>query len=147
MHARLADQAHVLLQGWVDQARARSLLARSTVGLAPYRSIPNFELNICNKVHDYLHAGLPVVSPLQGDVRKLLEERGVGRTHAPGDADGLLDAMASLANPAFRAEAGDRASATHRERFDAADAYRRLAEHMESMGRAADGAARGAVHD
>lgn len=79
---RLRDHAalhsNIVMPGWIDRAMINVLLARSTVGLAPYRSIPNFELNICNKVYDYMHSGVPIISPLQGDVRQLLEREQIG---------------------------------------------------------------------
>lgn len=124
---------NVLLPGWIDRARIDSILRRSTIGLAPYKSIQNFELNICNKVYDYLEAGLPVVSPLRGDVQLLLRREGVGRSYAPGDSAGLLEAMDSILPEGQRGSMAILAARAYRDRFEAAAVYRRLAEHLETM--------------
>lgn len=127
------DATNILFPGWIDRPRIDSLLRRATVGLAPYRSIPNFELNICNKVYDYLEAGLPVVSPLRGDLSELLAREGVGRSHEPGDADGLVAAMASVLPAGTRAAMGAAAARLHGARFEAGLAYTRLAERLEAL--------------
>lgn len=124
---------NILFPGWIDRPRIDSLLRRATVGLAPYRSIPNFELNICNKVYDYLEAGLPVVSPLRGDLSELLAREGVGRSHAPGDANALISAMETILPAEARAAMGAAAARLHGTRFEAGLAYARLAERLETL--------------
>jgi glycosyltransferase involved in cell wall biosynthesis len=124
---------NVVFPGWIDRPKIQALLSRSTVGLAPYRSIPNFELNICNKVYDYLEAGLPVVSPLRGDLLELLAREGVGRSHAPGDANALISAMETVLPAEARAAMGAAAARLHGTRFEAGLAYARLAERLETL--------------
>jgi len=147
---READHAtNILFPGWIDRAKIDSLLQRATVGLAPYRSIPNFELNICNKVYDYLEAGLPVVSPLRGELAALLAREGVGRSHEPGNASGLVAAMDSVLPTRTRAEMGAAASRLHGARFEAGLAYARLVERLEAMAgtHGPDGPAQGSPRD
>ncbi len=110
---------NVVFPGWIDQPKIQALLSRSTVGLAPYRSIPNFELNICNKVYDYLHSGLPAVSSLQGDVKELLDREGVVHSHLPGDPASLLAAMDALERPEARSAASGAAERPYEGRFEA----------------------------
>ena len=49
----------------------------SIASLAPYKNIENFTLNIPNKIVDSLLLGLPILSPLQGEVAKLIKENEV----------------------------------------------------------------------
>ena len=126
---------NVVFPGWIDRPKIQALLSRSTVGLAPYRSIPNFELNICNKVYDYLQSGLPVVSPLQGDVKELLDRERVGCSHLPGDPESLLAAMDALEAPEARSAAAGAAERLYAGRFEAKGVYDGFVDHLEAMHR------------
>jgi glycosyltransferase involved in cell wall biosynthesis len=129
-----AGHPNITLPGWIDRAKLESLLRRSTVGLAPYRSIPNFELNVCNKVYDYLHSGLPVLSPLGGDVRQLLLTDGVGLCYRAGDPESLLDALDDARRSEWHESASKAARAVYRARYDPEVVYAQLAAHLERVG-------------
>ena len=70
---------NVVRPGWIDSDRMSWLLRRTTVGLAPYRSQPDFEANYPNKIVEYLAWGLPVVTTLhRGVTADLLTTHGCG---------------------------------------------------------------------
>ena len=70
---------NVVRPGWIDSDRMSWLLRRTTVGLAPYRSQPDFEANYPNKIVEYLARGLPVVTTLhRGVTADLLTTHGCG---------------------------------------------------------------------
>jgi len=125
--------SNIIMPGWIDRAMINVLLARSTVGLAPYRSIPNFELNVCNKVYDYMHSGVPIISPLQGDVRQLLEREQIGFSYKAGSASGLLEAMERATSEGVRNQIRETAMSLYNERFNATKSYGRLVDHLEQI--------------
>ena len=48
------------------------------IAIAPYKNIKNFKDNIPNKILDYLSYSLPILSPLTGEVKKILNKNKVG---------------------------------------------------------------------
>ncbi|MFH0960560.1 MAG: glycosyltransferase family 4 protein [Pseudomonadota bacterium] len=60
------DLNNVVLPGFVGHPEIWTLMRMASVGLAPYKSTTNFTGNIPNKVGEYLSAGLPIISSLQG---------------------------------------------------------------------------------
>ena len=133
MRGHIPLLSNIIMPGWIDRAMIDFLLTRSTVGLAPYRSIPNFELNICNKVYDYMHGGVPIVSPLQGDVRQLLEREQIGFSYKASSASGLLEAMECAASEGVRNRIRETAMSLYNERFNATKSYGRLVDHLEHI--------------
>jgi glycosyltransferase involved in cell wall biosynthesis len=78
----LKDQSKLLsnlvLTGYVDRNKIKAIANRSLVGIAPYNNIKNFKDNIPNKIIDYLSLGLPIISPLEGEVNHLITNHKVG---------------------------------------------------------------------
>lgn len=124
------DLPNVLLPGRITLPAIRSLFGRSTVGLAPFNQIANYESNIPNKIHDYLAAGLPVITPLGGPTRALLSEFGLNVRYDPHSPRSFGDSLDSFA--AFRPDRL-RLSVMHKSRFDGATMLNRLVDHLEGL--------------
>ena len=125
---------NVLFPGWVGEAEMWTLLRRSSAGLAPYRSTPSFEINLPSKPVEYLSAGLPVLTSLDGDLRKLLEERGCGVYYPDGDGEALALKLRDLIqNPDRREILSRNARALYRERFVAENVYGEMVRYLEEM--------------
>ena len=133
LRGHIARNSNIIMPGWIDRAMINALLVRSTVGLAPYRSIPNFELNICNKVYDYMHCGIPIVSPLQGDVRQLLDREQIGFSYKAGSPSGLLEAMERATPEGVQKRISATAISLYNERFNATKSYGLLVDHLEHI--------------
>ena len=69
---------NVFFPGWIDKPEIESLAKMSIASLAPYKNIDNYILNTPNKIVDALLLGLPVLSPLKGEVANLIEIHKVG---------------------------------------------------------------------
>jgi glycosyltransferase involved in cell wall biosynthesis len=84
------------------------LFAGSQIALHLLADCPAFaEWTAPNKLMDGLAAGLPVISNAPGEAARLLAAGDCGIAAAPGDAQGLADALVSLAaNPVRRAAMG-----------------------------------------
>mgnify|MGYP003682322801 FL=1 len=72
---------NVVFPGWIDRVKMKSLADMSIASLAPYKNVENFRLNIPNKIIDSLLLGIPILSPLGGEVQLLLKENNVGFTY------------------------------------------------------------------
>ncbi len=76
---RLAKgQPHIIIPGWRSAAEINVLLQRSSFGLLPYLSTLDFRLSFPNKVGEYLSAGMPIMTGVQGLTNDLLQERELG---------------------------------------------------------------------
>jgi glycosyltransferase involved in cell wall biosynthesis len=66
------------------------------VALIPALSYPSHEMSLPNKLFEYLHAGVPIVSTELESIRVFLEENGVGLTHPAEDPPALVAAVRAV---------------------------------------------------
>lgn len=84
-----------------------------------------------NKPVEYLSAGLPIVSTLQGYLRTFLETYDCGITCANGDAAGLVQTLAALADDSARLKTmSDNARKVFTERFEAEKVYGGMIDYL-----------------
>lgn len=124
----------VLFPGWAGAAEIRALLELSSVGLVPYASTFSFKMSYPNKVFEYMSAGLPIISQLQGQISELLAGEACGLT--VGNADGAALAKAIVecdADPIRLGRMGNAAKALYRRSFAAERVYSELVKHLEGV--------------
>ena len=115
----------------MNAAQIWTLLRLSSVGLAPYVSNDNYIRNIPNKPVEYLSAGLPIVSSLQGELAKLLADNDCGLTYQNGSADDLVRMLADCYDhPAKTALMAENAAHLLRERFVAETVYGQMSDFL-----------------
>ncbi len=141
--SRAAGIGNVIFTGWLDQDRMRRMLAASDIGLAAYaKGAPQ---GIPNKVIEYLAAGLPVASALQGETEALLRDEGCGETYDPDDVNSLQHVLTSLADERH----GERSAIALKlfgKRFRAEAVYGAYADHLEALANSVNGHAVGGLH-
>lgn len=122
---------NVILPGWLNQDEISALLEVSDVGVIPCsQSIDTFP----NKAFTYLSAGLPVISSAGGDLRRLIDEPGIGLYYEPGDVDGLATCILRLYEDAqLRARFAASAQRVFDEKLDSDIIYRQYADHLEHL--------------
>jgi len=130
----MADLSNVHFPGWIDRPKIEALAERCQAALAPYRNIENYTRNIPNKVVDALSLGLPIFSPLQGEVASLIEEHGVGMRYGTDTGKTLHDCIQALMeNPALKKTMSRNARSLYAERFSFEMVYGGLVKHLEKM--------------
>ncbi len=128
------DCPNVIIPGWMNAAQIWTLLRISAVGLAPFVSNENYLANIPNKPIEYLSAGLPVVSSLQGALAELLEQNDCGRTYPNGDSKALAAMLADLYSRVdLRERLAFNARRLYASRFVAERVYADLAEYLRHV--------------
>jgi glycosyltransferase involved in cell wall biosynthesis len=85
---------NILLPGWIDQQEIRELLRLSWAGLVPCISALD---TLPNKPFEYLSAGLPLISSLEGEMAGLIDKYGLGFNYRVGDFEGLYQNIVKLA--------------------------------------------------
>ncbi len=125
---------NIIFPGWVGAAEIWSLMRRAKVGLAPYNSTPDFEMSIPNKVIEYLSAGLPIVSSLQGTVAEMFFQHACGVTYRQGNPHELANILGNLqSQPQNQATMSKNARSLYEDRFSAEKVYGKLAAHLEDI--------------
>jgi glycosyltransferase involved in cell wall biosynthesis len=80
---------NIIFTGWIDINKINSIANRSSIAIAPYKNLKNFKDNIPNKILDYISLGLPVLSPLNGEVSSLIKNKKIGLHYKDGSSISL----------------------------------------------------------
>lgn len=135
LRSMLADLPNVFFPGWVDRAQIEVLAEISHAALIPYKNIENFTSNLPNKVIDSLSLGLPILSPLHGEVSNLIETHGVGIRYGKDSGKSLVECIETLiSNPILRQKMSSNATILYREKFSYGMVYGGLVKHLEMLG-------------
>ena len=133
---QMACLDNVLFPGWVDRPKIEALALRSNAALAPYHNSDNFTMNVPNKVIDSLALGLPVLSPLHGEVRRLILHFKVGLSYGTIVEKSLERCINEMiAEPAMRNKLSDNALKLFHEHFAFETVYGGLVSHLEMLTR------------
>jgi glycosyltransferase involved in cell wall biosynthesis len=126
---KYSSLTNLILTGWLDTQEIAAVLGLSHIGLVPCRSLPD---TVPNKPFEYLAAGLPLLSSLEGEMAEIIATHALGLSYRAGDLAGFIQAVDRIWHdrPAL---AGWSANATKafRETFSASGIYPEFANHME----------------
>jgi len=121
----------ILFLGWVPTQEIIALSSISTIAIAPYKNTPDFLASIPNKISDYLALGLPIFSPLGGEVKKLIDNKGAGFFYKQLDYKGLLKDLIFISNnKAIKDKISKNNIKLFNEKFNSNSAYNDLAEFI-----------------
>lgn len=121
---------NITFHGFLPEAELRELLARATIGVVPMFDASG--VAIPNKAADYASAGLPIVTSLGGELRRLIETYRAGGAYPPGDVAAFRRTVEQLPEGA-----GENARKLALERFDARKIYPAFAAFVETCSLAA----------
>ncbi len=132
--AMMKGLSNVVFPGWIDRSKIESLAQMSNASLAPYRNIDNFVVNITNKIVDALSLGLPILSPLQGEVANLISTYHVGLRYGTDTDKTLYDCICTLMHDhELQQEMSKNGEALYAEKFSFDRVYGSLVAHLEKM--------------
>jgi glycosyltransferase involved in cell wall biosynthesis len=127
---QVRDLPNVILPGWIHYPEVWSLLKMSGAGLCPYYDEENFSLNMPNKPGEYISAGLPILSSVDGYLGGLLKSYQCGFVYTTGRE--LADHIRTLSrNPETHARMCGNTRTLFQEKFDAAVIYREMRMTLE----------------
>tara|TARA_Y100000768_G_C23979747_1_gene685052 strand:+ start:1671 stop:2909 length:1239 start_codon:yes stop_codon:yes gene_type:complete len=123
---------NVFFPGWINKPQIESLAKMSIASVAPYKNIDNYILNTPNKIVDAFLLGLPVLSPLKGEVAKLIETHKVGFTY--GEFLTLEQCILDLIDDkALQNKISRNARNLYSEEFEFNKVYNNLVMHLEEL--------------
>ncbi|MGI9316902.1 MAG: glycosyltransferase [bacterium] len=128
---------NVVFPGWIDRPKIEALASRSIASIAPYYNTQDFMLSIPNKIIDSLALGLPILSPLKGEVEPLIDGFGVGLMYvdeSEAGSDSLYHAIESLVkDKKLQISMSENARNLYNARFSFESVYGALVNHLEHM--------------
>ena len=131
----MAGLSNVHFSGWVDRPQIEALAERSHAALTPYRNIDGFTKSLPNKVIDALALGLPILSPLQGEVSDLITRHNVGLRYGTDSGRTLVQCIDLIKDdPVLRQKLAKNAIDLYQERFSFEKVYGGLVQHLEVLG-------------
>jgi glycosyltransferase involved in cell wall biosynthesis len=132
------DDSDIILTGWIDAPKILSLLKRSKVGVAPYRSSEDFKISVPIKIFEYMSEGLPIVSCLQGVVQDLINDNKIGLTYNERDPHSLFDALVTLIeNEDIRKDCSQRAKVLYQTNYDETAIFNGMVANINAIGKRA----------
>jgi glycosyltransferase involved in cell wall biosynthesis len=132
--AKMAGLSNVFFPGWIERDKIEALAIRSSAALAPYHNSKDFVMSIPNKVIDSLALGLPVLSPLRGEVGSLISESKIGMSYGSSAGKSLLQCIQDLATePGLRDRLSLNALHLFQTRFSFDTVYSGLVKHLEML--------------
>ena len=93
---------NIYLHGYLNHKQINEIMKQMHIGIAPYRNIKNFNLNITNKIVEYLSFGLPVLTSCSNYQKEFIEKNNLGFSYH--DYNSLNLKIAELSNTNFRNE-------------------------------------------
>jgi glycosyltransferase involved in cell wall biosynthesis len=129
---RAHDCPNIIFPGWVGAADIWTLLRKSSVGLAPYKKSFTLSKNLTNKPIEYMSAGLPIISSLEGVLEGLLRTHECGITYAHDDVDGLVRILRALYdNPDLLRAMSEHAYALFKKCYTSEKVYGEMCRYIE----------------
>ena len=142
LRARAAGDSAIVFPGWRNAAEIHALLRRCQVGTLPYQSTSDFVRHYPNKIGEYLGAGLPIMTPLHGQVRTLVSSRDIGYLYDERSPESAADCLRRIiGGDGDRVGMRTRALEAYAELFDSQRIYREFCEYIEALPARADGSA------
>jgi glycosyltransferase involved in cell wall biosynthesis len=128
---KAAGLQNVVLPGWIEQKEISVLLGRGYAGLVACRSVRDA---MPNKPFEYLSAGLPLISSLEGEMAELVDQHQFGLNYLPGDLEGLCVCIERLvANQGLHDEMSRNASQFFKKYGDVDQIYDDYAKFIEKV--------------
>ncbi|MFC1504985.1 glycosyltransferase family 4 protein [Thermodesulfobacteriota bacterium] len=126
-----ATLKNVMLPGWVDADTIQCFLQKAHVGIVPCRSVDD---TLPNKPFEYMSAGLPLISSLEGEMTRIVDTHKIGLNYAPGDAISLIQCIEYLLdNNKLRDEMAQNARNYFNHHGCAEIIYSKYANHLENI--------------
>ena len=127
---------NIFLVGTVTRSQIKALANRSLGMLAPYRSTPDFQLSVPNKILDSLSLGMPVISSLKGEVENLIKNKKIGIFYNEKNVPELIDAIHLLLKDSeFRERLSESAKNLYEMDYSFERVYGELASNLEKIAR------------
>ena len=123
--ARLPNFSYL---GWINADDTKAFLCACDVGVMPLQSVPG---TFPNKPFQYMAADLPIISSLDGDFGRFVEEEKTGLNFKQGDGVGFIEAIRILSDAKLQSQMRARVGKVFTQRYEQSVVYGKLANIVE----------------
>ena len=128
------DVSNVVFPGWVNRPQIEALAEMCIATIAPYKNTDNFTANIPNKIIDALSLKLPILYPLTGEVKSLIDTYEVGFTYKENSGEELFEIILKLNSDVnLQNKLSENLASLYEERFSYEKNYENLVNHLEKI--------------
>lgn len=132
--ARCIKLKNIIFPGWINDQKYMELSKMCDIALAPYINTDNFKMNIPNKIIDYLRLGIPILSPLDGEVEQLVNRSYCGLKYNKDQQFGLFEKIDFISSNANEIDTmANNAKITYLDEFDAHKVYNQTIRRLEKL--------------
>lgn len=123
---------NVHLPGWCEKSVIDQLLSVSSIGVAPY--MMELKPTLPNKPFEYMAAGLPILSSLEGELANILRRESIGLQYRGGDSNDFEQKINwFLSHPAETEAMGRRAKALFEEKYSVDIVYPNFVNYLNTI--------------
>ena len=124
---------NIIFPGWVSEIEIWLLMRYAKIGLAPYTINKNFLFNLTNKPVEYLSAGLPVLSSINGVLGSLLRTNKCGMVYGTSGKK-LAEFVTELkTNVTLYENMSRNAQKLFTEKFSTSTVYPKMIKYLEEI--------------
>jgi glycosyltransferase involved in cell wall biosynthesis len=124
--------SNIKVMDWINLPRAIALSKISSAFIAPYKNKTDFMKSIPNKIIDSINFGIPLLSPLKGDVEDLIKKSKIGLFYH--DQKSLVNAIYILVNNKnLHKKISNNAKKLYHDKFEFNKVYSRLIKNLENL--------------
>jgi glycosyltransferase involved in cell wall biosynthesis len=132
LRSNFSNIPNLVFTGWLDQKSISWILNHTSVGICPYNS--KRPITLPNKPFEYMAAGLPILSSLEGEFRTLLENKSIGLHYKLGEDSDLTEKILwILSHPRELEKMGENAKKVFKTDYDAKRIYPDLVRHVVNL--------------
>jgi len=121
---------NTLFTGWVNAENLAYLSSVADIGLLAYKK--NAPQGLPNKIFEYLSAGIPILSSLEGESKFLLKEREVGLSYEAGNVDSFIQKLKEYIDDSeLMNKTSRKCTALYEKSYSTQNVYGDLATYLE----------------
>ncbi|RLA08706.1 MAG: hypothetical protein DRQ51_01755 [Gammaproteobacteria bacterium] len=128
----MAGLDNVVFPDRIDYAKIINLSKISIATIAPYKTIESFNMSVPNKIVDSLSFGLPILTPLKGEMANLIKKYNVGFNY--NDSKSLKQHILTLINnPQIQKNQATNSKNLYNKDFEFNQVYDSFVSHLEKI--------------
>lgn len=128
----LGNHSNVFFPGYIDLPKINTLAEKSIAALVNYKNTPDFLNSVPNKAIDAMALGLPILTPMNGEMGNLINNSGAGIKYENGHE--LYEALRLLIeNKTIQNELSKNSLRIYHKNFEFNMVYDELVTHMENL--------------
>lgn len=85
------ELSNIVFTGWLNKEHLAYISEIANIGLMAYRE--NAPQSLPNKTYEYMSAGIPILSSLQGETKELIETHEIGFTYTASNVESFLNQL------------------------------------------------------